>query len=330
MQGRRAAKHDARAHLPAVRLAVHAEKLARDQVRHIGNRDALRDVHLHALPNDACGGDELDHIAAPLLERDQVHTARPRLLDVAPLDTAGKREARILVGVEQALVNVSERPVVEPRAQKLRGRHGCLVRIEIEPGMDHADAERCQGGVFPKGLVRGSARGTLGDADIRGPCLVVVAAPAEHAHGLAVPMVKRKARLVGGEHGHVARQVEQVALPGGIGVVVSGAHVHRNALGVEARKAVEKCEVVGIGRSRRIENVAGNHHEVDAIVDGGGNHAFVRFGNRLDETARPTLGKGPKAAKRRSDMKIGCMDECQALRHRKPPLMRIRRRASRR
>ena len=100
--------------------------------------------------------------------------------------------------------------------------------------MDHADAERCQGGVFPKGLVRGSARDTLGDADIRGPCLVVVAAPAEHAHGLAVPTVKRKARLVGGEHGHVARQVEQVALPGGIGVVVSGAHVHRNALGVEA------------------------------------------------------------------------------------------------
>ena len=313
-----------------MRLAVHAEKLTCDQVRHIGNRNALRDVHLHALPDDACRGDELNHVAPPLLERDQVHAARPRLLDVAPLDASGKCEARIVLGVDQAFVNMPERPVVEPRTQKLRGRHGGLVRIQIEPGVNYPDAEGSRCHVLPEGLVCSSSRNALGDAGIPRPRLVVVATPAEHAHRLAVPTVKRKARLVGGEHGHVARQVEQVALPGGIGVVVSGAHVHRNALGVEARKAIEKREVVGIGGPRRIEDVAGNHHEVDAIVDGGGNHALVRFGNCLDETARPTLGESPKTAEGGADMEVSSMDECQAFRHRQPPLTRIRRHASRR
>ena len=112
--------------------------------------------------------------------------------------------------------------------------------------------------------------------------------------------------------------------------MVPRAHVHRNALGVEARKAVEEREVVGIGGPRRIENVASDHHEVDAVVDSGGNHALVRFGNRLDKTARPTLGEGPKAAEGGSDMKVSSMDECQAFRHRQPPLTRIRRHASRR
>ena len=89
-------------------------------------------------------------------------------------------------------------------------------------------------GVLFLGVAFASGQTSVGDAGIPRPRLVVVAAPAEHAHRLAIPTVKRKARLVGGEHGHVARQVEQVALPGGIGVVVPGAHVHRNALGVEA------------------------------------------------------------------------------------------------
>ena len=59
-----------------------------------------------------------------------------------------------------------ERPVVEPRTQKLRRRHGGLVRIQIEPGVNYPDAEGSRCRVLPEGLVCGSSRNALGDAGI--------------------------------------------------------------------------------------------------------------------------------------------------------------------
>lgn len=82
-----------------------------------------------------------------------------------------------------------------------------------------------------------------------------------------------------------------------------------------ALESLEKVQVVTVGGARRVEYVAGNDHEVDLTVESGVDHAIVCFDNGREQPVGPHVRQRPKPAKRRAQVEVGSVDECQLFRH---------------
>lgn len=132
-------------------------------------------------------------------QRDEVDTARTRFTHIAPLNAAGKGNARHTLVVDPPLVNVAERPVVESSTQQRHGVGGSLHGIERKPGVQHAHRKRRLGGTRAQCPNGGGAGDTLGDVLVGRPHLVRVAAASDDRKGTPVALVQGEIGAIGGE-----------------------------------------------------------------------------------------------------------------------------------
>lgn len=137
------------------------------------------------------------------------------------------------------------------------------------------------------------------------PHLVRVAAASDDRKGTPVALVQGEIGTIGGEHRSGRGQREEILLPKTQRIVVAGAQVGGNALRIQAVQSIEETQVVAIGRANRIEDVAGNDHEIDLARHGRLHYAIPSTGNGIYQTARPFIGQRPQAAKRRTDVQVG-------------------------
>ena len=73
--------------------------------------------------------------------------------------------------------------------------------------------------------------------------------------------------------------------------------------------------MMGVAWLVGVEFVARKQHEIDPALDCRINHAVVRLGNRARKPVGPFRGKVAQTAKRRTQMDVARMNECNTLAH---------------
>lgn len=213
MKGGRSGENDARHHHLAGGVAVDREQLPHGFGHQSRNVRAIGDVDANLFPHHRGRGNEAHLRRRVNRQRDEVNTARTRFAHIAPLNAAGKRNARRALVVDPPLVNMPECPVVEPGAQQCHGVGGSLHRIERKPGVQHAHRKRRLGGARAQRPNGGGAGDTLGDVLVGRPHLVRVAAASDDRKGTPVALVQGEIGTIGGEHRGGRGQGEEILLP---------------------------------------------------------------------------------------------------------------------
>ena len=73
--------------------------------------------------------------------------------------------------------------------------------------------------------------------------------------------------------------------------------------------------MMGVAWLVGVEFVARKQHEIDPALDRRINHAVVRLGNRARKSVGPFRGKVAQTAKRRTQMDVARMNECNTVCH---------------
>ena len=104
-------------------------------------------------------------------------------------------------------------------------------------------------------------------------------------------------------------------LPRGVGVVIACDQVYRDARLPQRAHPFEEPQVVSVRCARLVEHVARDDHEVDLAGNSRVYDAIERFSDGLHQSGSPHRRHLGKAAEGRAKVKIGGVEECQALSH---------------
>ena len=182
-------------------------------------------------------------------------------------------------------MHMAQRPVVVALGVQLiqaAWRIARMRRVALERGVQHADVEPA-----------GDRRRVVGGEIFGGFLLAEALAMQRHPQRLDAP----GAGLARLEHKHVVRQL-QLLRHLAFGIVIAEQQIHRNARLLEPPHLTAKENAGVVIAPGAVVQIAGQHHEIDSLVDRFGDEAGEGFAGGGAQQGERCVGVGAQAVER--------------------------------